>query len=381
MMNKLSMRWRITLLNMLLLIGCCVGLTFTLNLSANKMADVLEATPLMPSMQVGEDGLPVPNEQDEAISMAPTIPSGNSKIARMNFLYNSIFYMLIIVCVGGLATYYIAGKALKPLSELSEQMKNLTVHNLSQNLSVPQSSDEIAQLTISFNQMSNKLDDAFAMQKRFSQSAAHELRTPLTVLKTKIDVFSKKHDRTKEEYKNLVEVFSANTNRLSALVNDLLSLTNMDEVKLSDEIILSTLFEEIIYEVTPIATEKQVAITLLNNAENQIITGNKNLLHRAFYNLVENAVKYNVQNGSVEISLDIVESKNIISIKDSGISIPDEMKNLIFEPFFRVDKSRNRKIAGSGLGLSTVRTILDKHSGEIIVSDNVGSGSIFKVML
>lgn len=381
MMNKLSMRWRITFLNMLLLIVCCVGLTFILNLSANKMADVLEATPIMPSMRVGEDGLPVPNEHYKDIPMTPTIPSENSKIARTNFLYNSIVYMLIIVCLSVLATYYIAGKALKPLSELSEQMKNLTVHNLSQNLPVPQSSDEIAELTASFNQMSNKLDHAFAMQKQFSQSAAHELRTPLTVLKTKIDVFSKKDNRTKEEYKNLVEVFSTNTNRLSALVNDLLSLTNMDKIKLSDEIILSTLFEEIIDEVTPIATEKHVDITLVNNVENHIITGNKNLLHRVFYNLVENAVKYNVQNGSVEISLDIVENKNIISIKDSGISIPDEMKSLIFEPFFRVDKSRNRKIAGSGLGLSTVKTILDKHNGEIIVSDNVGGGSVFKVIL
>lgn len=380
-MNKLSMRIRITVLNVLLLTVCCVGLTLILNLSANKMADVLEATPVMPSMEIGEDGLPIPNQQSDAIQMTPIVPSENSKLARTNFLYRSIFYMITIVLSGGVITYYIAGKALKPLSELSEQMKNLTVHNLSENLLVPQSNDEIAELTVSFNQMSNKLDDAFAMQKRFSESAAHELRTPLTVLKTKIDVFNKKGNRTNEEYTKLIEVFSANTNRLSNLVNDLLSLTNILEVNLNDEIVLSTVFKEIIEEVTTLLSDKNIAISLFDNTNKGILSGNKNLLHRAFYNLVENAIKYNVENGSIEISLDMQGDKNIISIKDSGISIPDEMKDLILEPFFRVDKSRNRKIAGSGLGLSTVKTILDKHKGEITVLDNPSGGNIFKITL
>lgn len=380
-MNKLSLRVRITVLNVLLLIVCCVGLTLILNLSANKMADILEATPLMPSMKVGEDGFPIPNQQWDPIQMTPIATSQSSKLARNNFLYNSISYMIAIVLAGGVITYYIAGKALKPLSELSEQMKNLTVHNLSENLLVPESNDEIAELTLSFNQMSNKLDDAFAMQKRFSESAAHELRTPLTVLKTKIDVFKKKENRTNEEYTKLIEVFSANTDRLSDLVSDLLRLTNILKVDLNDEIVLNTIFKEIIDEVTPLFHDKNIAISLFDNTNKQILSGNKNLLYRAFYNLIENAIKYSFENGSIEISLDIQGGKNIISIKDSGISIPDDMKNLIFEPFFRVDKSRNRKIAGSGLGLSTVKTILDKHSGEITVLDNPSGGSIFKITL
>lgn len=345
------------------------------------MADVLEATPVMPSMEVGEDGLPILNQQEQPIQMSPTIPSDSSKLARTNFLYRSIFYMITIVLAGGIITYYFAGKALKPLSELSEQMKNLTVHNLSENLMVPQSNDEIAELTLSFNQMSNKLDDAFAMQKRFSESAAHELRTPLTVLKTKIDVFNKKENRTNEEYTRLIEVFSANTDRLSNLVSDLLSLTNILKVDLSDEIVLNTMFEEIIEEVTPLLFDKNITISLFDSTNKRILSGNKNLLHRAFYNIVENAIKYNYENGSIKISLDVQGGKNIITIKDSGISIPDEIKNLIFEPFFRVDKSRNRKIAGSGLGLATVKTILDKHGGEILVLDNPSGGSIFRITL
>lgn len=381
MMNKLSMRVRITVLNVLLLTVCCVGLTFILNLSANKMADILEATPLLPSTEIGEDWLPIPNQQSAPLQMTPIVPSESSKLARTNFLYHSISYMIAIVVAGGIITYYIAGKALKPLSELNDQMKNLTVHNLSENLLVPQSNDEIAELTISFNQMSNKLDDAFAMQKRFSESAAHELRTPLTVLKTKIEVFNKKENRTNEEYKKLIQVFSANTDRLSDLVSNLLNITNILEVDLNDEIVLNTMFKEIIEEVTTLLYDKNIAISLFDNTNKQILNGNKNLLHRAFYNVVENAIKYNFENGSVEISLDVQEGRNIVSIKDSGISIPDDMKNLIFEPFFRVDKSRNRKIAGSGLGLSTVKTILDKHCGEITVLDNPSGGSIFNITL
>lgn len=378
-MNKLSMRLRITVLNVLLLTICCVGLTLTLNLSANKMANVLEATPLMPSMETGQGVLLIPYQQAPQITLST--PSESSKLARSHFLYRSIFYMITIVLAGGIITYYIAGKALKPLSELNEQMKNLTVHNLSENLLVPESNDEIAELTLSFNQMSNKLDDAFAMQKRFSQSAAHELRTPLTVLKTKIDVFNKKQNRTNEEYTKLIEVFSANTHRLSDLVNNLLSLTNILSVDLNDEISLNTVFKEIIHEVKPLLSNKNITISLFENANEQVLSGNKNLLHRAFYNIVENAIKYNFENGSIEIYLDTQEGKNIISIKDSGISIPDEMKTLVFEPFFRVDKSRNRKIAGSGLGLSIVKTILDKHGGEIVVLDNPSGGSIFKITI
>lgn len=375
------MRIRITVLNVLLLTVCCVGLTFILNLSANKMADILETTPVMPSMEVGEDGLPIPYEQSEPLQMTPIIPTESSKLARSNFLYRSIFYMITIVLSGGIITYYIAGKALEPLSKLNDQMKNLTVHNLSDNLLVPESNDEIAELTLSFNQMSNKLDDAFAMQKRFSESAAHELRTPLTVLKTKIDVFNKKENRTNEEYTKLIKVFSANTNRLSDLVSDLLSLTNILNVGLKDEISLNMVFKEIIEEATPLLSDKNITISLFDNSNKQSLSGNKNLLHTAFYNIVENAIKYNFENGSVEISLDTQDGKQIISIRDSGTSIPDDMKTLIFEPFFRVDKSRNRKIAGSGLGLSTVKTILDKHNGEIIVLDNPSGGSIFKITL
>ena len=236
-------------------------------------------------------------------------------------------------------------------------------------------------LNLSANKMANKLDNAFAMQKRFSQSAAHELRTPLTVLRTKIDVFRKKEDRTHEEYTKLIDVFSANTNRLSDLVKDLLSLTNILEVDLDDEIVLTRVFEEIIKEVTPLLSDKNITLSLYNNTNKIILNGNKNLLYRAFYNIVENAIKYNFDNGSVEISLDVQEGKNIVSIKDSGMSIPNEVKNLIFEPFFRMDKSRNRKIAGSGLGLSTACTIIEKHKGEIVVLDNPSGGSIFKITL
>ncbi|WP_154698274.1 HAMP domain-containing protein, partial [Clostridium botulinum] len=191
MLEKIPIRIRLTVLSVLLLTICCIGLTIILNISAYHMADVIESTPTVPSTQFDPDkGFPIELKTEE-LALSET-----SQVARSTFLYQSIFYSILVVAVGAGLTYYISGKVLKPLQELSSQMKNRTVHNLSEGLPMPNSGDEIADLTLSFNQMSSKLDEAFAMQKRFSQSAAHELRTPLTVLKTKVEVFKKKKDHT-----------------------------------------------------------------------------------------------------------------------------------------------------------------------------------------
>ncbi|MFD1403797.1 HAMP domain-containing sensor histidine kinase [Robinsoniella peoriensis] len=382
MLNKISIRLRLTILNVFLLTICCVILTVILNFSANRMANVIEATVVTPAVQVGQDTetQTEPQEPDtSAKSGTPAVSTQNSQAARDNFLYQSILYMILLLIIGGLLTYYISGKALKPLHVLSEQMRNCTVYNLSEDLTVPESQDEIADLTRSFNEMSNKLNDAFAMQKRFSQSAAHELRTPLTVLKTKVDVFKKKKERTPEEYDNLLTIISAHTNRMSALVKDLLDLTNMDALVCDQRIEANELLIEVAEELSPLAKEKNIYITVCGKA--QPLIGNKNLLHRAFYNIIENAVKYNFENGIVEITLSSREEQTAITIKDRGIGIPEEMQPLIFEPFFRVDKSRSRQMGGAGLGLSIVKSIIEKHNGTITVSDNTNGGTIFEILL
>lgn len=386
MLNKISIRLRLTILNVILLTICCVVLTIILNFSANRMANVIEATVVTPAIQVEQDTDSANTELNTQLnpdtaanSTMPSASTRNSQAARQIFLYQSIFYMILLLVIGGFLTYYISGKALKPLHILSRQMRNCTVHNLSEDLMVPETHDEIADLTRSFNEMSNKLNDAFAMQKRFSQSAAHELRTPLTVLKTKVDVFKKKNDHTPEEYSKLLSIISAHTNRMSDLVKELLDLTNMDALVCDQRIEANELLIDAAEELSPLAKEKNIYITV--SGEAPILTGNKNLLHRAFYNVIENAVKYNVENGMVEITISTWEGNTAITIKDHGIGIPIEMQPLIFEPFFRVDKSRSRKMGGAGLGLSIVKSIIEKHNGTISVSDHQGGGTIFEILL
>lgn len=374
MMKKLSIRLRLTMLSILLLTTCCVGLTIILNLSAYHMADVIEAAPTIPSTQINPQvGLPSEFEIEQ-INL-----SERSQMARDMFLHQSIIYMTLVVAVGGSLTYYLSGKALKPLQELSSQMKNRTVHNLSEDLPMPQSSDEIADLTYSFNEMSSKLDEAFAMQKRFSQSAAHELRTPLTVLKTKVEVFKKKKEHTSEEYDKLLSVILTQTNRLAGVVKDLLDLTHMDVLACNEKVELKSILTDVVEELSCLAKEKNIVLTIRGNE--QSVSGSPSLLHRAFYNLVENAIKYNVEGGAVDISIDSLFERGIVTVTDTGIGVPEELHELIFEPFFRVDKSRSRKMGGTGLGLANVKAIIDKHHGAIDILKSPTGGTIFKITI
>lgn len=373
MLNKMPIRLRLTVLSVLLLTLCCVGLTVTLNVSAKRMADVIESTPVVPATEMGAVAA-VPS-----VPMTTLAPTEHTQKARDQFQYQSILYMALVIVAGGGLTYYMTGKALRPLQELSGQMKNRTVHNLSEELTVPESRDELTDLTVSFNQMSRKLDEAFAMQKRFSQSAAHELRTPLTVLKTKVDVFQKKAEHTPEEYEKLLSVLTTHTDRLAALVKDLLDLTNMDALDCEESIDLSALLTQVVQELKPLASDKQVAISM-EGAEKEI-RGNSSLLHRAFYNLIENGIKYNVENGAVNITVSDENHHGRVVIADTGIGVPEDAQALIFEPFYRVDKSRSRQMGGAGLGLATVKVIVEKHGGTIQVSTPASGGTQFEIIL
>lgn len=369
MINKLSIRIRLTVLSILLLIICCVGLTIILNFSANKMANAIEATPILPSIST----------DDMADVLIPALPPSVVNDAKQGFKYESIIYMLLIVMLGGIITYYLSGKALKPLNELNSQIKNMTVHNLSEDIDLPKAKDEIYDITSSFNEMTHKLNNAFLMQKRFSQSAAHELRTPLTVIKTKLDVFKKRKAHSIDEYNSLIEIMSSHTNRLSNIVKSLLSLSNTEDIELDESIDIYNLLQDIKKDLYTFAISKCVDINIENSKVN--VLGNHDLLYRAFYNIIENAIKYNTKDGKIDVK--IISNKNSCSVKiaDTGIGIPDDMKMDIFEPFFRVDKSRSREIGGAGLGLSIVKSIIEKHSGTIAVESNEAMGTTFIITL
>lgn len=371
-MKNLSLQMRLTVMSILLLTICCVGLTFILNFYANNMADVIEATVVSPATEIGTK---------KAFSALPTSgsemsPSVESQQARTDFRQASILYMLLVIAAGGGFTWFLVGSALKPLKVLNSRMKSCTANNLSQQIPVPQSRDEVSELTESFNQMSSKLDQAFAMQRRFAQSAAHELRTPLTVLRTKVDVFRKRANHNQQEYDTLIESVVGQTKRLSNLVQELLELTNLDGVTEKEEISLYELLKQVTADLSPLAESKKVSIFLTGSEEYTI--GNRLLLNRVFFNLAENAIKYNRPNGNVSITL---SPGPVVSVSDTGIGIPKEALNLIFEPFYRVDKSRSRQMGGAGLGLATAKAIVEQHGGTIEASLPSEGGSCFTVHL
>lgn len=376
MLKKIPLRLRLTLVSVGLLLACCLGLTLVLNFSANQMADVIEAMPVLPALSA-EDAASAP--ADSFPAPAAVTPARPTKDARRDFLNQSVLWMLAVVAAGGVLTWLITGRAMAPLRELSGQMRNRTVHNLSENLPVPESRDEVASLTESFNEMTGKLDEAFAMQKRFSQSAAHELRTPLAVLKTKLEVFRKKKERTLSEYDALLDTAALQVDRLSALVKELLDLTGMDAVDCEESVPLAPLLRDVAAELSGLAEEKNVALHCA--CPNLTVPGSRSLLHRVFYNLIENSIKYNVPQGSVSVAAEQKSGSVQIAVSDTGLGIPPECRELIFEPFYRIDKSRSRQMGGAGLGLATVASIVQKHGGSVEVREHPEGGSIFTVKL
>ncbi|MGY3187591.1 signal transduction histidine kinase [Lysinibacillus sp. TE18511] len=378
MFKKMPIRLRLTVMMIILLTICCIGLTLILNFSAGIMATRIDAAALLPAQVVGEGSNSMDSLQTPPDVMMPT-PSEESQQARTDFKMNSIVYLLIVIVGGGVLTYYVSGKVLKPLDTLNSQIKNRTVHNLSETMDIPSTNDEIAELTQSFNEMTDTLNDAFMMQSRFSANAAHELRTPLAVLKTKVDVFKKKHIHSTEEYDALISVFEKQIQRLSELVSSLLDMTNMNDELANETICLKDVLEDIVSELSHIADEKDV--TLYLDCDESVVYGNTDLLYQALYNIIENGIKYNIVGGMVIITDKTDKKQVIVEIKDTGIGIPDDEKKNIFEPFYRVDKSRSREMGGSGLGLSIVQSIIHKHNGSIVVTDHENGGTCFEITL
>lgn len=381
MLKKISIPWRITLYSALLLTVCCIFLTGILNLFAFRMADSIDAAQVLPAPNISSaENLYGESNRLDIAEMYPLTPSEEAQTAKGVFRYQSLLYMILIILSGSTLTYYVVGKALHPLQKLNMQVKNMTVSHLSETLSVTDANDEIAELTHSFNEMTDRLNEAFLIQQRFSANAAHELRTPLAILQTKVDVFKKSTSHTIAEYDTLIAVFEKYVGRLRSLVKTLLDMTNIEDSVDQVSIFLPEILEDIITELTPVANKQYITLSL--NCPECVIIGNIDLLYRAFYNLIENGIKYNKENGSVSVEVKKIQKGKVeITIRDTGIGIPDEMKKQIFEPFFRVDKSRSRAMGGTGLGLAMVEHIIKKHHGCIAVEDNENSGSCFKIVL
>ena len=367
-----SLRLRITLLCALLLTLCCAALAVTSNLSAIQLADTITAVPLEPAQSVPStviDGQPS--------LIAPAAPAIQQ--AQRIFHTQSLLATAAILAIGLLLIYLLVGHALAPLKDLNTQIQRRTAKDLNQPLSIPDRGDEVTQLAQSFQELSQRLSRAFVMQRSFSQNAAHEFRTPLAVLKTQIGLFRKKQDFAPQTTGAFLDILEGEVDRLSGMVDSLLKLTNLEQVPRTDQVKLQELLDQVAEDMSPLASIKG-SVLLVDSAPGTI-TGNRELLRRALFNLVENAVKYNKENGWVHVSLDADHKFFYVKVMDSGMGIPEESLDYIFERFYRVDKSHSSEIDGTGLGLAIAKSAVLVHKGAIKVSSQIGEGTTFSVRI
>ena len=390
-----SLQLKLTLLLSLLMIVSCVLMYFFISHSAVSGMDGLQNYMIKVDPQDGDSPITF-NVDPKAL-----FPQFEQEIqeTKEDFLLRSVIATTIIILLSSVCTYFLTKKTLTPLQKLTSEVSQIQAQNLSTQLAVPNSKDEIAQLTSSFNEMLARLDNAFSTQKQFSANAAHELRTPLAVLQTNLEVFEKKQEPEMVEYQQLFTMIKEQTARLSQLVGTLLDMTNLKSVPRTDHVSLEELVDEVFCDLDPVAEKAGISIhfddsssqdwhtdvhtpdasALNNNIRN--ITGSYVLLYRAVYNLVENAIKYNRPNGSVTVSVKEKNGQAMILVKDTGIGISPENQKKIFDPFLRVDKTRSRAMGGAGLGLALVDSIAKEHGGIVKVLESSETGSTIALML
>lgn len=381
--GKLSLQWRLTLITALLMTVTCILMYFFISQSA--VAGMENLGDYMIRID-NTDSAPITFNMDPSV-LFPEL-SDQLQLTKKLFLTKGLMVTGIIILLSSICTYFISRQALLPLRRLSQELNQIEVQNLSEALEVPATNDEISRLTISFNKMLARLDEAFTAQKQFSANAAHELRTPLAVIQTNLEVFARKETPALKDYQEIFSMLQEQTGRLSHLAEILLDMTGVQTVERSERISLAALTDEVFCDLASIAEQKEVE--LIQQEGDCIITGSYLLLYRAVYNLVENAIKYNHSGGKVTVNIhpseeitDTSTSVNYVflEVSDTGIGIPPEYQEKIFTPFFRVDKSRSRAMGGAGLGLALVSEIVRQHNGQVKVLESSKKGSMIAIML
>lgn len=362
MLKKIPLRIRFTLVASLFLLVSCVALTLLSNRSA---AHMIQAVAVAPPEET--DSIPIVQLEPAQSISEPSYHIFQRKTAAAT---------VCIVLAGSIATYFAAGYVLKPIHNLSNEVQKRNIENFWDPIALPQSADEIQQLTAAFNQMMADLRHSFLLQKEFSANAAHELRTPLAVMRAKLDVFTlSEHDN--HEIQEMVRSMSRQLERLAKLIEDLLWFSKDLPLEKMETIFLYPLLCDVAEELSGLAEEKGIKIQLEHT--DCYVMGQDRLLERVFYNILENAIKYSPPHTQVSV-IAKKEKKSIqIQIRDQGEGIPEDCRTAVFEPFYRVDKSRSREIGGSGLGLAVCKRILERHRAQICVLSNYPKGSIFQI--
>ena len=377
-MKRISLQWRITLMTVLLIGVTCVAMNLLLCSSGVYYMDTIADT-------LQGSGNVLPNEESMA-SFDPQLiaPDGDLTIvvngAQGRFRTTNWYITAVVTLLSGILAYFISGHALKPLRSFASQVEKVQLNNLADMKIDEAVLPEFAQLSRSFNQMLERLNAAFAAQRQFTGNAAHELRTPLALMQARLDLYmSTDHGDSCPETAETIAMMREQTERLSRMVRTLLDMSDLKAVPRNDQIQIAPMIEEVLADLSPLAEKS--GVTLSQSGEDLWITGSDVLVYRAIFNLVENGVKYNCPGGSVCVSASRRGDEAVIEIKDTGCGIPKDFRESVFQPFFRVDKSRSREKGGVGLGLSLVWEIAHLHGGDVRVRESGESGTVIELTL
>ena len=375
-MKKISLQWRITLMTVLLIGVTCVAMNLLLCSSGVYYMDTIADT-------LQGSGNVLPNEESMA-SFDPQliVPDGDLTIvvngAQGRFRTTNWYITAVVTLLSGILAYFISGHALKPLLSFASQVEKVQLNNLADMKIDEAVLPEFAQLSRSFNQMLERLNAAFAAQRQFTGNAAHELRTPLALMQARIELFAAEHPSMPPETAEFLTLLREQTERLTQMTKTLLEMSALQSVPRNDRIQLAPMMEEILTDLAPLAEKNGITLTCGGDGA---MTGSDGLLYRLLFNLTENAIKYNHPGGTVRLTVQKEAARLVIRVSDTGCGIPESYRESIFQPFFRVDKSRSREYGGVGLGLSLVWAIAELHGGSVCVEDSSEAGTTIAVQL
>ena len=383
-MKKMSLQWRLTCITTLCIAIICGCLTMFVYKNGVYYIDSLQkavnAQGDDSADNSGNDSeeiyISIPEDKWDEFANDFSVQVYNNK---EDYRKNSLIISALLAILGGGTTYFLSGHALKPLREFSDKIEEVQVQNLADSRIEESKIKELNQLSVSYNKMLERLQDAFEVQRQFTANAAHELRTPLSLMQVQLDLYhSTQHPGSDADTLQMIKMVTEQNDRLSKMVKTLLDMSELQTVGRDEQIIMDDLVDEVLEDLEPLAQEKN--IKLIGKCKDITMVGSDILIYRLVYNLVENAIKYNHSGGQVTVTA-YKEQKHIyLSVADTGSGIPKELRERVFEPFFRVDKSRSRKLGGVGLGLALVHEIVRVHDGSITVRSNPSGGTIFDVM-
>lgn len=383
-MKKMSLQWRLTCITTLCIAIICGCLTMFVYKNGVYYIDSLQkavnAQGDDSADNSGNDSeeiyISIPEDKWDEFANDFSVQVYNNK---EDYRKNSLIISALLAILGGVATYFISGHALKPLREFSDKIEEVQIQNLADSRIEESKIKELNQLSVSYNKMLERLQDAFEVQRQFTANAAHELRTPLSLMQVQLDLYhSTQHPGSDVDTLQMIKMVTEQNDRLSKMVKTLLDMSELQTVGRDEQIIMDALVDEVLEDLEPLAQEKN--IKLIGKCKDITMVGSDILIYRLVYNLVENAIKYNHSGGQVTVTA-YKEQKHIyLSVADTGSGIPKELRERVFEPFFRIDKSRSRKLGGVGLGLALVHEIVRVHDGSITVKSNPSGGTIFEVI-